>query len=78
MTLPMDLGILHKPRRALPSQYAKKTSMDLVANLCSRLTLNDSDEETDNDMVTQAFNTTTVEYRAHLEYADSCSSTPKV
>ncbi len=42
------------------------------------MTLNDSDEETDDDMVTQAFNTTTVEYRAHLEYGSSSSSTFKL
>ncbi len=45
---------------ALPTQYVDMTSMDLVANLCSQLTLNDVDEETDNDMVTQAFNSTMV------------------
>ena len=36
----------------LPSQYANKTSMQLVANLCSQLTQNDSEEDTDNDMLT--------------------------
>ncbi len=51
--------------------------MDLVANLCSQSILNDSDEKTDEDMMTQAFNTTMVEYRAHLEYTDSFSSTTK-
>ncbi len=32
--------------------------MDLVANLYSQLTLNDNDEETDDDTVTQIFNNT--------------------
>ncbi len=52
----------------LSAQYANKTSMDLVANACSWLTLYDSDEETDDDIVTQVFHTTTLEHRA-MPYA---------
>ena len=43
----------------LPSQYANKTSMQLVANLCSQLTQNDSEEDTDDDMLTQSYCATT-------------------
>ncbi len=52
--------------------------MDLMANLCSQLTLNGSEKETGDDMVTQVFNTTMVEYRAHFDYADSFPLTCKV
>ena len=70
----------------LPSQYANKTSMQLVANLCSQLTQNDSEEDTDDDILTQSYCATTcedeveveVEYKAHLEYANSCSSPSKI
>ena len=64
--------------KPLPPQYAHQTTMDLVANLCSNLTLNESDEDTDEDMIIQGFCTTTVEYRAHLEYANSYSSSSKI
>ena len=68
-----------KPRQyPLPPQYANKTSMDLVANLCSQMNLHDSDEDTDDDMMIQGFCTTTIEYRAHLEYANSYSSSSKI
>ena len=65
----------------LPPQYANKTSMDLVANLCSKLALHDSDDDTDDDMMIQGFctiTTPTIEYRAHLEYANSYSSSSKI
>ena len=57
----------------LPSQYANKTSMQLVANSCSQLTQNDSEGDTDDDILTQSYCATTcedevqVEYKAHLE-----------
>jgi len=64
--------------KPLPPQYAHQTTIDLVANLYSNMTLNECDENTDKDMIIQGFCTNTVEYRAHLEYANSYSSSSKI
>ena len=66
---------------ALPPQYANMTSMDLVANICSQMTQQDSDEDTDDGMLRNSYCATTVDvdksYKAHLEYAKSHSTSSK-
>jgi len=55
--------------------------MDLVANLSSQMTLNDSDDDTDDDMMIQRFCITTtpkLEYRIHFEYVKSYASSCKI
>ncbi len=65
-------------QNSLPPQYANKTSMDYVANLCSLMTIHEDDEDTDDDMMYVGFCTTALGCRAHLEYANSCSSLDKM
>ncbi len=52
----MELRDRMRKKRKQKDQQGKdanKASMDLVANLCTEWTLNDSDEETDDHMATQ-------------------------
>ncbi len=70
-------------RKSLLTPVCKQDKLDLVANLCSQVDLNDSDDDTDDDLMIQSICTTiiastTVEYMADPEYANSHSLSSKI
>lgn len=64
----------------IPQQYGANhtTTMELVANLCANMELQDSEEDTDEDVFLTAFHSSTVEYRAHFEYVDLATVDEKI
>ena len=70
-----------EPRSSsLPPQYANKTPMDLVANLCAQMTQDDNYEDIEDDMSQYAFcvNTSEPKCGAHLEDASTKSAPGKI